>query len=87
MFNSTYSLRCSDLVKDGIPMVIPSRPLLEDLFKHGILHFQLGKYLFKHIFATVEIQITCKCVVESSHNLASIVELRNTRLQVPKWTF
>ena len=74
-FDSTYSLHCSDLVKADIPTVIPSRPLEEELFKHGILHFQLGKHLFKHPFATVEIQIPSKCVVESSHNLTSVVEI------------
>ena len=38
-FDSTYSLRSSDLVKDGTPMVIPSRPFQEDLF----LQFAIGR--------------------------------------------
>lgn len=57
----TYSLHCSDHVKDNIPRVMVALlggPHQEGLFKHGNLNFQLGKYLFKHLFATIEIQIT-----------------------------
>lgn len=86
-FSSTYSLHCSDLVKVDIPMEIPSRPGQEDLFEHGTLHFQLGRYLFKHLFAMIEIQITSKCVVweQSPFDICNGVTQGDTRFQVLKW--
>lgn len=72
-----FHLQSSQLwpCRDYIPTMILSSPVQADLFKRGILQFQLGKYLLKQLFTAIEIQPTSKGVVENSCNLTSEGEL------------